>query len=295
MMRRSYLTVALGLAAVVPADRAVAQIPGVDLFQDPASGSVCDLVNAANAELVVLTETAEEPRQFALVTGSDVTLADSLIDDDLNVFFQGQAFGRIAFLEDGDGLATLWWVDAFDNVVALDPITLLPETTSDRPDDFVDVPCDACQFWDREEDCPDEPEETIITEHPESGTFCEGERVTLFIEAEGRNIESFQWFTGNSSVLVGETDNVLVFSSIDFDDAGSYFCEVIDADGTRTRSDRATIVVEDCPDEVPGAPLCGANIFTLSLVGLLGAWAIRPTWRRKRGFGTRSAGFVTEV
>ncbi|MCC7293201.1 MAG: immunoglobulin domain-containing protein [Phycisphaerales bacterium] len=265
---------------------ALGQIPGVETYTDQASGSTCNLINTANgAHLVVLEAIAEDPfRRFALVTGTDVTLSSSEIDDDLNVFFGDELFGRIAFLEDGDGLATLWWVDNFDNVIGLDSVTLDPFQTDDRPEDFQDVPCDACEFWDREEDCPGEPEITEIITQPLSGTVCAGENLTLFIEAVGVNIDGFQWFRGNDSIIVGATDVALVITSIDFDDAGSYYCEVIDLDGTRTVSDRATLVVEDCPDEPqnPGLQLCGANIFTSGFVSLLGLIALKPLARRRR-------------
>lgn len=265
---------------------ALGQIPGVETYTDQASGSTCNLINTANgAHLVVLEPIVEDPfRRFALVTGTDVTLSSSEIDDDLNVFFGGELFGRIAFLEDGDGLATLWWVDNFDNVIGLDSVTLDPFQTEDRPTDFQDVPCDACEFWDREEDCPGEPLVTEIVTQPVSDTVCAGDNVTLFIEAVGANIDGFQWFRGNDSLIIGATDVALVITSIDFDDAGSYYCEVTDIDGTLTVSDRATLVVEDCPDEPdnPGLQLCGANIFTSGFVSLLGLVALKPLARRRR-------------
>ncbi len=286
-MRRTIIHRALVTSlAVSAASAAFGQIPGVETYTDQASGSTCNLINTANdAHLVVLEPIAEDPfRRFALVTGTDVTLSSSEIDDDLNVFFGDELFGRVAFLEDGDGLATLWWVDNFDNVIGLDPVTLDPFTTGDRPTDFIDVPCDACEFWDREEDCPGEPLVTEIVTQPVSDTVCAGDRLTLFIETVGTNIDGFQWYRGNDSLIIGATDVALVFSSIDFDDAGSYYCEVIDVDGTRTFSDRATLVVEDCPDEPdsPGLQLCGANIFTSGFVSLLGLIALKPLARRRR-------------
>ena len=46
-----------------------------DTFVDPLSSSACDVVNASNAELVVLSDTG----QLVIVTGADVTLVDSLV------------------------------------------------------------------------------------------------------------------------------------------------------------------------------------------------------------------------
>lgn len=263
------------------------QIPGVDVFEDAASGSVCDLVNATSAnhvaiQLVVLSAEGTLPRQLALITGQDVTLSDSFVDGDNYVYFGDVPFGRITFLEDGDGNATLWWVDAFDNVIGLDPTTYTPFTTLDSPEDFVGAGCDACEFWDIDAHCPDLPEETRIVAQPEGGTFCIGRNVTLAIQAVGRHIADYQWYK-NGIIMVGETDNVLVLTSVDENDQAYYQCVVIDDDGTQTPSERVSVVIRDCSSTPPpGLNLCGISLFPASLVSLTALFVLKPLIRRGR-------------
>lgn len=264
------------------------QIPGVDVFQDNASGSTCDLVNATSdnhdaIQLVVLSATDTEPRQLALVTGQDVTLGDSLVDTDNYVYFGGSPFGRIAFLEDGDGNSTLWWVDAFDNAIGLDPTTYDPFTTQDSPLDFVSAGCDACQYWDNDVDCPGSPETTRITVQPQGGTFCIGKNITLAIQAVGRHIADYQWYK-NGVILVGETDNALLLTNVDENDQAYYQCLVIDDDAGITESDSVSIIITDCSGTptTPGLNLCGASIVPASLVGLVTLFALQPLTRRRR-------------
>ena len=54
------------------------------LFLDNQSASVCDVVNADNAELVVLQGTG----QLRIVSGTDVTLTDAIVDDEGFVTFE---------------------------------------------------------------------------------------------------------------------------------------------------------------------------------------------------------------
>ena len=143
---------------------AVAQVFPWDVFSDsPVSASVCDLVNAENVELVVLSETG----QLVLVTGPDVTLVDTFVNVDGDVFFGNDPVGFIGFAEDGDGFRTLWWMSLTGTVVHVDYFTGEPTATDLLPTDFVDVPCDACDFWDDPTVCaepidPDEPDRPII-------------------------------------------------------------------------------------------------------------------------------------
>lgn len=120
-----------------------------DLFVDPVTGEACDLVNAANVELVVFSSTGE----LVIVTGVDIFLGDSFVDANGNVFFDGFPFGVIDFDEDGDGLPSLWWLTDFGTVVSIDLATFFPFDSGLFPDEFVAVPCDACPFWDDPNDC----------------------------------------------------------------------------------------------------------------------------------------------
>ena len=113
-------------------------------YVDPASGSVCDVVNAANLELVVLEATGE----LVAITGTDVVYVDTFVDADGSVFFQNSPAGFVEFAEDGDGFRTLWWFAVSGDVVHVDPLTGEPQLSGFLPGDFTDVPCDACPFWD---------------------------------------------------------------------------------------------------------------------------------------------------
>jgi hypothetical protein len=122
-----------------------------EIYEDePISSSVCDVVNAANAELVVLADTG----QFVIVTGDDVTLEDTLVDFDGFVYLETgipgllDAVGYIGFAEDGDGYRTLWWTSLTGRVVSVDGFTGEPTETDLFPSDFYGVPCDACDYWD---------------------------------------------------------------------------------------------------------------------------------------------------
>ena len=134
------LLVSLGICA---APVLAQEIPW-DLFEDLESASVCDVINAENVELVVLHDTG----QLVLVTGPDVVLVDTFVDEDGNVFFGPDPAGFIDFDLDGDGLRSLWWLSLTGNVVSVDGFTGEPTPTNLFPFDFFDVPCDACNFWD---------------------------------------------------------------------------------------------------------------------------------------------------
>lgn len=120
-------------------------------YADIASDSFCDVVNAANLELVVLEETGE----LVGVSGTDVVFLDTFVDEAGSVFYQDRPAGVIVFAEDGDGFRTLWWITLFDDVANVNEFTGEPTPTGLFPDDFVDVPCDACPFWDRPAECVD--------------------------------------------------------------------------------------------------------------------------------------------
>ena len=133
---------------------ATAQTLPWDVFLDIFSTSVCDLINAENAELVVLRNTD----QLMIVTGGDIILQDTFVDANGFVFFEGLPFGVIDFAEDGDGFRTLWWTSILGTVVHIDEFSGLPSASDLFPSDFFTVPCDAEPFWDGcliDADCDD--------------------------------------------------------------------------------------------------------------------------------------------
>ncbi|UCC30908.1 MAG: hypothetical protein JSU86_01265 [Phycisphaerales bacterium] len=137
------IAVGLGLFALT-ASSGFGQIVPWDVFIDDQSDSVCDVVNAANAELVILSNTG----QFVIVTGADVILEDTFVDINGDVFYLGDPAGFIDFALDGDGFRTLWWMSLTGRVVNVSGFTGEPTETDLLPSDFSDVPCDACDFWD---------------------------------------------------------------------------------------------------------------------------------------------------
>ena len=132
---------------------ASAQTKPWELLLDTASTSACDLINANNAKLVLISST----NQLAIVSGTDVTLEDTLVDADGFVTFEGDPAGAIGFATDGDGLRTVWWMSLTGTVVNVDGFTGQPTQTNKFPTDFVSVPCDACDLWDDPTVCADVP------------------------------------------------------------------------------------------------------------------------------------------
>ena len=134
------LTIALGVQA-----SSAQTVNDWLVFSDAESTSVCDVVNAFDNELVLLTAT----NQLVLVTGTDTVLLDTFVDLNNAVFFEGSPNGFIEFAEDGDGFRTLWWLTLDGRVVQLDPFDAEPSASNSFPSDFIDVPCDACRFLDQ--------------------------------------------------------------------------------------------------------------------------------------------------
>lgn len=141
---------AVFVLALSPALLRAQPIPPWDSFVDSFSNSVCSLVNAGNAELVVLRSTG----QLVSVGGPDVILEETFVDAQGVVFFEEEPAGLLDFATDGDGFRTLWWFTLTGTVMEIDSLTGEPLGGDSFPDDFVDVPCDACEFWDDPAICP---------------------------------------------------------------------------------------------------------------------------------------------
>jgi len=128
-----------------------------ELFQDASSTAVCDVINADNnARFVMISAT----RHLAIITGNDLILEDTLVDENGFVFFEGDPVGAIGFATDGDGRRSIWWMSLTGTVVDVDGFTGEPSQTNKFPTDFDDVPCDACEFWDNPAACA-EPEPPV--------------------------------------------------------------------------------------------------------------------------------------
>jgi hypothetical protein len=149
--KRGHIFGMVSLLVVGLAQPAVGQTKPWLWFDDsPVSSSDCDLVNAADAELVVLTDTG----QLVIVTGPDIILEDSYVDSSLRVFLGNDQVGFIDYALDGDGYRTVWWVSLTGHVIDIDGLTGIARETDLFPSDFTRVPCDACDFWDDQTVCP---------------------------------------------------------------------------------------------------------------------------------------------
>lgn len=123
------------------------------LFVDDQSTSQCDVVNADNAELVVMQGSGV----MVIVSGTDVTLSDLVVDAQGFVSFGDQPAGVLDFYVDGDGFRSLWWTSLTGEVVRVNGFTGQPTFTEKTPEDYNDAACDACDFWDDQTVCETPP------------------------------------------------------------------------------------------------------------------------------------------
>lgn len=144
-------------------------------FDDPLSQSICDVVNSADDELVVIPDFDGVTGRLMIVTGPvDVLIENSVVVLDplafvdevflWDVFVDNVFVGFLDFAEDGDGFGTFWWMSLTGRVIDFDGLTLAVTESDLFPIDFVDVPCDALAFWDgclSNFDCDDTDECTI--------------------------------------------------------------------------------------------------------------------------------------
>ena len=128
MLRHSMIAALTMLLAAAPVNAQAPTKPW-QLFLDSASSSTCDVINANNAQLVLLTATS----QLSIVTGTDVTLHDTQVDADGFVTFEGNPASAIGFATDGDGKRTVWWMSLTGTVVNVNGFTGEPTQTSKSP------------------------------------------------------------------------------------------------------------------------------------------------------------------
>jgi hypothetical protein len=176
--RMPVAVILLGLLCAAPARGQV--VPWV-VFEDTQSASTCDLINAANAELVLLSATAE----LVIVTGVDLILTDTFVDLDGFVYYAGFPAGVISFAEDADGFRTLWWTSSTGRVVDVDPFTGEPSETAWFPSAYSNVPCDACDYWDDPADCGDVLFDTDEDGVPNGIDLCPNTPFDEFADADG--------------------------------------------------------------------------------------------------------------
>ncbi len=133
-------------------------------YLDFETGIECGVINAANAELVVLSATGE----LVIITGRDTILGGTFVDDNLSVFIGCDAdlncfpAGFIDYDFDGDGELSLWWMALNGTVFDIDEFTGEPLATDFLPFDFFGTPCDPCVLWDDQDACFVEDDVVII-------------------------------------------------------------------------------------------------------------------------------------
>jgi len=202
-----------------------------DVFSDPVSGSVCDVVNTANLEVVVLSDTGE----LVVVTEEDYPLDDAaFVDEDGVFFYDGIPVGQISFADDGDGFRTVWLVAPDDTVLELDPLTGEPIFTNLFPDHFVGVPCDALELWD-DDDFDDVPDELdLCPDTPPDEPVDEDGCACFEVDSDGDGVDDCD---DECPLDFGDDDVGCPCDAFDEDDDG----------------------INDCFDDCPNTPL-GADV-----------------------------------
>jgi len=210
-----------------------------NVYEDTQSDSVCDVVNASNVELVVL----ENNGPLVIITGPDIVLGDTFVDDGGFVFFDNDQVGFIDFALDGDGFRSLWWLTLSGTVVHVDSFSGEPFDSGLFPDEFVNVPCDACLLWDDPDECGGSLVDSDLDGVDDPFDFCPGTPFGEPVDADGCScVETDEDFDGVSDCddLCPGTPPIFVV-----DDFG---CSCFDSDSDLDG-------VSDCDDLCPGTPL----------------------------------------
>jgi hypothetical protein len=160
------------------------------IFVDSITGDECGIVNAANAELVVLAESGN----MVVVSGSDVVLADLVVDQFNQVSYLGEPAGIIDFADDGDGLPAVFWTTLAGTVVTINTFTGEPADSGRFPDEFRSTGCDECLLID----------ESVFCEEPDSGDTSNGGEVVDPFE------DPLAYLCGSGSGLAAALSMILV-------------------------------------------------------------------------------------
>lgn len=271
-LRLTALVLSIGACLAAPA---LAQTVPWQVFQDDVTGELCGVVNAGNAELVVLADTGQ-----LVIVGSggqdvaDVLLVDILVSVDGSVTTTFGSAGFIQFATDADGFGSLFWLDLTGRVFDVNGFTGEPVLTDRLPGEFIDVPCDACEFWDGAEacvvvidedrdgvpddvdDCPDTPGDELADA---GGCSCSQ------LDDDGDTIDNcFDLCTNTPNVVNVVDEHGCACFEIDSDGDGVDDCNdlctgtlagiLVDADGCSIIGLPPTIVVGMCGNFI-GAPL----------------------------------------
>jgi hypothetical protein len=209
-----------------------------NIYVDTESDSVCDVVNASNVELVVLSDNGP----MVVITGPDIVLPATDVDDEGFVFFEGDQVGFIQFALDGDGFRTVWWLTLSGTVVHVDTLSGEPFDSGLFPDEFVSVPCDACLLWDDPIECGGSLVDSDLDGVDDPFDFCPGTPIGEPVDDEGcACIEVDEDFDGVSDCddLCPGTPPIF---EVDLDGCSCFELD-LDLDG-----------ILDCDDLCPGTP-----------------------------------------
>lgn len=154
-------------------------VPWVE-FLDQGSGEVCGIVNTTQAELVVLNDTGE----LVLVTGPDLVLTGTFVDESGFVFIGGLPAGLLDYADDAFGFPKLWWLGADGTVVDFDPLTFEPFATSSTPDQISGL-CGACERWDDPAVCGGSAADTDLDGVSDEFDFCENTPLDEAADVDG--------------------------------------------------------------------------------------------------------------
>ncbi len=106
-----------------------------------------------------------------------------------------------------------------------------------------------------------------ITDQTQSTRLCEGEFLSLFVDAMGTPPLSYKWFK-NGNEVVDATSAILNVGIANSNDAGIYTCEVIGTNGNAVNSDSIiieidSIVIPMISIDEPGIDLCEGEAVTI--------------------------------
>jgi len=245
-----------------------------DVYLDPESGSACDVVNAGNLEVVVLSDTGE----LAVVTGEDYVLGLTIVDENGVFFFDGFPVGQVSFAVDGDLFRTLWLLAPDDTVLELDPASGAPIFTDLFADEFVDVPCDAFDLWDDDDFDGILDDFDFCLETPPGEPVDEDGCACFEVDSDGDGLDDcddecpfdFGDYAFGCPCEVFDEDDDGINDCFD-DCPGTAFGDAVDDDGCEI-----IIVVEPPPVVIA----CG-NFSAVSMALSLGAFATLRLARRR--------------
>ena|GEM_PF-1148455 len=181
-------------------------------FEDFESGIVCSLVHAANVDLVVLRSGGE----MMVASPPNNVLADVVVDDNFDVFFDGSFAGSIAFAEDADGDRALFWLTITGRVVEVGDFDASPSPSDSSPGDIKGTGCDVCARYPALAGCgPDDDDDDDTVSSPLTALCGAGTGAAamlslgLLLVGKGRRVSR----RGKSGARISRPQRIEGFSS----------------------------------------------------------------------------------